>query len=321
MPISTIASYLSTMQEFITHWTAVNTDLGLGGPLVLTGGYAVGSLTLDRTGLEAKIIAVEPALNTLQAAANTRDNLKGPMRERVRQFRAFGHSFLKGSQYIRALPLLPKFTASPGDFMRALDDMSNLWTTINATPPLGFTPPLKLQGGYLVAGFNLDVAAMRAAFQAWDAGTQTVAIVRGQRDMLLPPIPPRLAQYRQAVIATYPPGHALVQSLPAIRPAPGSTPHAVQLSGLWSDALGKAHLQWSISDNAQLDHYSIRSCDPPRYRAVDEATVSNVAAGTQEFDTDLGLSAPGSAKIFKVYVVTVDDNEKGSNAVKVTHPE
>lgn len=108
---------------------------------------------------------------------------------------------------------------------------------------------------------------------------------------------------------------------PAIRPAPGSTPVAVQLSGLWSGSLQKAHLEWTASDNPDLDHYSVRSCDPPRYRAQDEATVENVAAGTLELDTDLGLLAPGSAKIFKVYVVTTEDNEKGSNSVKVTHPE
>lgn len=323
MPISSLASYLSTMQDFITHWTAVNTELGGGGgsSLILTGTYTVTSLTTDRTALETKIIAVEGALNTLQNAANNRDNLKGPMKERVRQFRAAVASFLKGSQYVRAVPKLPAFTASPGDFMRALDDMSSLWTQINANPPAGFTGPLKLQGNYLVAAFNTDVAAMRAAFAAWDAASQSLNISRGQRDMVLPPIPPRLSQYRQAVLATFPVGHALVLSLPAVRPAPGSTPVAVQLSGLWSDTLDKAHLEWTASANPDLDHYSVRACDPPKYRAQDEAVVDDVAAGTTELDTDAGLLAAGSAKIFKVYVVTTEDNERGSNSVKVTHPE
>lgn len=321
MPISSLASYLSTMQEFITHWTAVNTNLGPGGPLVLTGGYAVATLTSDRAALETAIIAVEPAANALGTAANNRDILKAPLKERVRQFRATGLSFLRGSQYIRRLPRLPSFFASPGDFMHTLDGMANLWTTINATPPAGFTPPLKLQSGYLVAAFNTDVAAMRAAFAAWDAADQTLAIARGNRDMLLPPIPPRLAQYRQAVLATYPPGHALILSLPAIRPAPGSTPRAVDLSITWDAGLGKAHLVWTASDNPNLDHYSVRSCDPPRYRAADEVVVQEVAAGTTELFTDIGLEAPGSSRMMKVYVVTHDDNEKGSTAIRVTHPE
>lgn len=320
MPISSLASYLSTMQEFITHWTAVNADLG-PAPIVLTGGYAVANLTTDRTALETKIIAVEGAINVVQAAAENRDNLKGPMRERVRQFRAFGQSFLKGSQYIRALPRVPRFNSSPGDFMKALDDMASLWTTINASPPPGFIPPLKLQGNYLVAAFNTDVTAMRAAFQNWDAVSQTLALTRGQRDMLLPPIPPRLSQYRLAVQALFPPGHAHILSLPAVRPAPGSTPDPVELSGAWDAGELKAHLQWTASDDPNLDHYSIRFCDPPRYRAADEGAVENVAPGTLELLTGTGLGAAGSARIYKVYVVTTDDNEKGSNSVKVTHPE
>ena len=44
-------------------------------------------------------------------------------------------------------------------------------------------------------------------------------------------------------------------------------------------------------------------------------------AGTLEFDFNVGLLAPGAVKFVKVYVVTHDDNEKGSNSVKVTHPE
>ncbi len=321
MPISSVASYLSTMQEFITHWTAVNTDLALNGPLVLQGSYAVGTLTTDRTALEAKIIAVEPALNILQAAGNTRDNLKGPLRERIRQFRAAVTSFLHGSQYPKALPRLPQFKASPGDFLRALDDMASLWTTINLSPPPGFTAPLKLQGNYLVATFNTDVAAMRTAFLNWDAAYQNAGIARGNRDMLLPPIKPRLSLYRQAVLATYPVGHALVLSLPRVSPAAGSTPAAVQLSFAWDEGLAKAHLQWSESSDPNLDHYDIRACDPPKYRNSDEVAVATVGADTTEFDTDFGLLAPGSQKIFKAYVVTTEDNEKGSNAVKVTHPE
>lgn len=38
-------------------------------------------------------------------------------------------------------------------------------------------------------------------------------------------------------------------------------------------------------------------------------------------ETTDDVLAAGSAKIFKVYVVTHDGNEKGSNSVKITHPE
>ncbi len=311
------------MQAFIAHWLAVNSQLDDDGlpHIVLPTAYTVATLTTDRADIADAITAVQPALNQLQAAANNRNNKKVPLRERIRQFRAAAQSYLKGSQYINALPRLPRFDASPGDFTKALDDMSSLWATINALPPPGFTAPLKLIGAYTLANFNTEVTAMKAAFTAWDAAYQNAAIVRGQRDMLLPPVKPRLSQYRQAVLATFPPGNALVLSLPAVRPPSGSTPKAVQISGLWNGTSSKAHLEWTASANPNLDHYSIRSCDPPRYRAADESVVASVAAGTTVFDTDDGLLAAGSAKIFKVYVVTHDDNEKGSNSVKITHPE
>lgn len=309
------------MQEFITHWTAVNTDLGAGGPLVLTGSYAVGNLTSDRSALEAKMAAVEASSNTLQIAAQARDNLKGPMRERIRQFRALIQAFLRGSQYVNAPPKLPRFNGSLGEWYRAMDDMLNLWTQINASPPFGFTPPLKLQGNYLITAFATDVVAMKTAFVAWEAALQNAKISREQRNQLLPPIPPRLTQYRMAVLATYPPTHALVQSLPAIRPPSGSTPDPVQLSGTWNETEQKASLVWTASDDAALKEYSVRACDPPRYKSDEEQVVATVDKTETAVLTDFGLLAEGSVKYFKVYVVTNSLNEKGSNSVRVTHPE
>ena len=307
------------MQEFIAHWTAVNTDQGIN-PLVLTGGYAIGNLQSDRTALEAKITAVEGADNTRQNAANDRDLKKDPLRERIRQFRAAVQAFLKGSQYVKSAPKLPPFNSSPGEFMKALDDMANLWTTINAFPPPGFTPPLKLQGNYLVAAFNTDVTAMRTAFGLVDTADQNATIAREQRNQLLAPIRARLVQYRVAVMALYAPTHALFQSLPLVTPPAGSTPDPVSLSGAWNNTILKAQLVWTVSQEPDLKHYSVRACDPPRYRSDLEQAVAIVPEGTTNLDTDFGLLVSGAVKFFKVYVVTDDDNEKGSNSVKITRP-
>ena len=58
MAISSIASYLPTMQEFIDHWTAVNTSIS---PTVLTllGGYAVADFTADRDAIDAALVRLE----------------------------------------------------------------------------------------------------------------------------------------------------------------------------------------------------------------------------------------------------------------------
>ena len=42
------------------------------------------------------------------------------------------------------------------------------------------------------------------------------------------------------------------------------------------------------------------------------------AGATVSLVTNFGLTVAGAVKYFKVYVVTDDDNEKGSNSVKVT---
>ena len=47
--------------------------------------------------------------------------------------------------------------------------------------------------------------------------------------------------------------------------------------------------------------------------------VGTLLPGVTTWTNDTLLTAPGSVKIFKAYVVTLDDNEKGSNSVKLTH--
>lgn len=218
MPLSSIDSYLSTSQEFITHWTAVSADLGAAGPLVLPFGYNVASLTADRTALQAKITAVTIADNTLQIAAGLRDNKRGPLRERMRQFRSALQSYFGGSEFISALPSIPRFTAAEGPFMDPLDDMANLWARINAlTPVIGLPIPLTLVGGYTLAAFNGDVAAMRAAFSAWNDASQGALIAREQRNALLGPMRARLSQYRLAVQSKYATGAPLLASFPPYR--------------------------------------------------------------------------------------------------------
>jgi len=319
MPISTYASYISTSQEFITHWTAVNTDLGGGGPLVLPTSYNVASLTADRTALQTKITAVETADNAVQIAAGARDIKRAPLRERVRQFRTAVQSYFKGYEHVNALPPIPRGTASEGEFMKQLDDMANLWARINAIlpVPMGMPIPLTLVGGYTLANFNTDLAAMRLAFGTWNDAVQGALIAREQRNALLAPLRGRMAQYRLAVQSKYAAGSPLLLSLPALTPPPGSTPDPVVLSGGISGDL--ITLNWTAPTGSNLKHISIRACDPPRYNSANEAVVATVPIGTNTWTNNTLLTVSGSVKYFKAYVVTMDDNEKGSNSLKVTH--
>lgn len=319
MPLSSIDSYLSTAQEFITHWTAVNADLGGAGPLVLPTTYNVASLTADRTALQTKITAVATADNAVQIAAGLRDIKKGPLRERVRQFRTALQSYFKGTEYVNALPTIPKNNTGEGEFMARLDDMSNLWTRINAISPVpsGLPIPLTLVGGYTLATFNTDVAAMRAAFGSWNDTVQGALIAREQRNTLLAPLKGRLTQYRLAVQSKYASGAPLLLSLPSVTPAGGATPPATVLSG--SITGNVITLSWVPSTIPNLKQYAVRACDPPRYNSAAESVVATIPVGTTTYTNNTLLTVAGAVKYFKVYVVTLDDNEKGSNSLKLTH--
>src|SRR5207237_10416851 len=82
MPISTIASYLSTMQQVIDHWTAVNTAIS---PTVLTlsGGYTVANFTTARTAIATAITAIETPDNARQMAATDEDIKRANLRARI----------------------------------------------------------------------------------------------------------------------------------------------------------------------------------------------------------------------------------------------
>ncbi len=319
MAISTIASYLPTMQSFIDHWTAVNAAVG---PSVLTlkGGYTLATFTTDRTAIQTAITAVETADNARQIASGDRDVKKASSRARIAQYRASVLGVLAGTPYANTLPKMPKFGVNAGTFMKALDDMANGWSRINTDVITGFTPPLLLAGGYTLATFNTDVTAMRTAFTTMTNAEDNSRQARSNRDVLLPLAKARMVQYRQAVKGILPPGSPLLATIPAVSPPPGSTPAAVNASGVWNGTTLEADLTWTPSTNPNLDHYSVRTAPGPTYRAADESVVADVAKTLTAFSTNEGLVAPGATALYRVYVVLTTANEKGSNTVSVTRP-
>lgn len=322
MPITGIGSWLPTFDEFIAHWTAVNTALGPGGPFLLSGGYAVGTLTSDRGTLAGQITDVVAKENTRQNAAGDRDVKRAAIRPRMLQFGPTVRGQLPNSQYVQHIRRTPPFGASPGVWRDGMDDVRDLWATINTNvPPVtGFTPPLKLSGNYVQATFVTDAGAMSTAFSALSTADVALDTARSLRGITFRALFQRMKQYRLAVAAALPPGSPLVGSIPALTPPPGNTPAAVQASASWNTGTDMADLVWSTSTEPDLDHYSVRYHPGPHYKASEEQTVASVAAGTTTFSTDFGLPATGSVAWFKVYVRTHDGREKGSNAVKVIRP-
>ncbi len=323
MPISSIGSYLTTAQAFIAHWTSVNATLG-ANPIKLKGTYALTDFVTDRAALQTAITALEVPSNALAAASSDRDIKKAALKPRIAQFRnALGY-YLLGNPLQNSLPVQPTNSAVESKFLKPLDDMAALWAQVNALPATGagsiagFTPPLLLIGGYPIATFTADLAALRAAYLAVSNAQVNAKVAREKRDVLLPNLRLRMGQYRKAILALYAPNDPLVMSLPALTAPSGSTPDPVSVSGKWDAALGKGVLTILPSDDPKLDYYSVRTAPPPTYKANDETVIGRIEKGATTFETTTGLAASGSVGLFKVYVTLTTGNEKGSPTVKIT---
>ncbi len=321
MPITNTGSYLTTAQQFIAHWTAVNATLG-ANPLKLKGTYALSDFTTDRAALQTAITALEPLLNTLDAAIADRDIKKAAIKPRVLQFRNAVRHYLAGNPLENSLPTQPAISFVESKFLKPLDDVAALWTSVNALPATGagsvpgFTPPLLLLGSYPIATFNTELAALRTAYLAVSNAQVNAKIARERRDVLLPNLRLRMEQYRKAILALYPPTDPFVQSLPALTANSAATPAPVSASGRWDATLGKGVITIIPSDNPNLDYYSVRSSPAP-YSAKNETVIGRIEKGQTEFQTTSGLAAVGSELHARVYVVLTTGNEKGSATVKI----
>ena len=164
MPISGPSTYVPTLNLFIPHWIDVNLVLGAGGPLVLEDGTTIAILTGYRDDLEAFRSSIQSKLNDLQIAGGDVDLKKLALHNRIGEFNRKVRGSIGSSPYAAALPDVPVITSAQGIFLDPLDDMASLWPKINAATIPGFTGPLLLPGGYAVATFLTDLAALKTAY-------------------------------------------------------------------------------------------------------------------------------------------------------------
>jgi hypothetical protein len=317
MPFSGPSSYLETIDQFIGHWTDVNA--ALNPDLTVPPSYTLANLQTDRAALATLITNLEAAINVLEGHRTDRDNQKTAIRERMRQLAAAVKGLMPDSVYVGQVPNLVPYTSSSGHWIINMDDFAHIWTTINATPPAGFTPPLLLNGAYPVATFATDVAALKATFTALTQAQQDVDRAVEEREELYVEIRERLVRYRAAVAAMFLETDPLYLSLPRLTPLPGHTPDPVVLSGVWNGTTLKADLSWTASADPDLESYVVRRSGATPYNTNTELVVATLPPETLTHSTDAGLQAEGASMGFKVYVKLTTGNERGSNAVTVTH--
>jgi hypothetical protein len=320
MAITGPNSYPPTIALFLTHWDAVNTELGAGGPLVLPGGMTRATLSGLRDDLVAFAASVQAELNDREVARGTIEISKAALLDRLSEFNRKVRGFLAHTPYATALPDVPSPSLGEGGITAPLDDMASLWATINGATIPGFTPPLLLLGGLALAAYNTNLAALKTAYSAYQTADQELRIERQRRNDVQDLAYAAMRGYRAAVQGTFAPTHALVESLPDLTPPPGSTPAAVTLSGSWNALALAADLTWSASTNPALSEYEIRMTPGPAYDPDADSVVGNVPPGTLAFSTSAGLAASGDKASFRVYVVLTTGNEAGSNTVTITRP-
>ncbi len=321
MPFSGPSSYLSTIDEFIGHWTDVDAALPPLNPLVLTALYSLGSLQADRDALAVRITELTQAINVVEGNRTDRDLQRPPMKARMRQLGNFINGFIPDSVYTGQVPRLIADRANSGKWINAMDDHEHLWTTIEASPPAGFVPPISLNGPYLIAAFSADVLALKGVYTSLTQAEQDEDRERDERDELYLAVRARLVQYRRAVPGLFPKDHPLVTSLPKLTPPKGHTPDAVVLSGSWNMVTSLADLSWTASVDPDLLHYQVRRSGATPYSTATELVVDTLPPGTLTLSTAEGLPTNGATMGYKVYVVLTTGNEKGSNAVSVTRDD
>jgi hypothetical protein len=321
MPIAP-KNYITTIDQFGGHWTAVNAAIDPN--VFLPGNYGSTLFNTDKTNLMAQLDAVEAAINANQLQIALRDMLRASLKERMRQFNQYVRAQFTQSGHANLVPAIPHVTDGEGKWLKAMGDMFNLWTTINAILPVppGAPIPLILTGPYTLANFTTDRAALIAAFNAVNVTANDVETAIEQRDVLWKGMYDRMKQYRLTVQGRFAKTDALYLSLPSLTPAAGHTPAAVNVSALWDATLQKAVITYSASAEATLQEYELRgSFGGTKYSADNAVVLGNHPAGNvTPFQTDQGLVASGSKVYYKVYVVLTTGNEKGSATVSVTRP-
>jgi hypothetical protein len=210
--------YIKTTDEFIAHWTLVNS--AINPDLKLSGNYGITSFVNDRIALAASMDALVARENEVEGLMATRDNLRQGLQRRVWHFNALVRGLFPRSAYSRMLPRLPKQDSAPKVWMQAMAEAANVWALIDAMMPVpaGITLPLSLAGGYTRTQFDADVATLLATYNALDTALAARRSSIEARDATWAAMQARMVQYRLTVQGRLESGAALLGSLPRLSP-------------------------------------------------------------------------------------------------------
>lgn len=327
MPITGPNSYPATMQQFFQHWNSLNALLGT--PVVLTGARTVANFS-------DWCEEVDVLLNQTQAAVISAVNVKGEL-DMLKEdliswmviFNQTMRSMFPEASYTRNLQQAPAQTAGRGNFTEPLVKSEQLW--LDAMAGLGAVIEIKrrrtLPNGSIstelltAEAFGELIVAMQGKWNEWSRAQQAAENKRELRNDMMKLAYDAMRDYRARVPLELPPGHALLDSLPALSPVASQTPDAPEATGAWNAGTLQADLAATPSTSAEVDHTELRYSPDEVYNEDNEVTLASVpAGGTLTFSTDIGLAVPGDTSRFTWVAVTGNGHEGRSNVVAVTRP-
>jgi hypothetical protein len=321
MPITGPTSFLSTSDEFLTHWGIANGLLGAGNEILLKGTITLAMLQSKKDALVTKRSSLASKLNLVELARADLEDRKltllawgGKFNDRVR-------ALYSGSKWERSLPVLPTINDGLGPFSEPMDDIVTLWELLNADATL---PDLILVGGITQAQFATELTAFRAAFSAHKGAIKVANFTLEERNDIQDELQPIFKEYRKAVPGYFEKNAAILDSLPDLTPPPGSTPQPVVANGTYDATIEMARLSSTVSTDPNLLKIEWRYCSGPNYSTDLEAAVPGgtvLPGGNHEILTNIALPNPGSVATFRAYVITTLGHEKGSNTVTIIRPE
>ena len=203
---------LKIAQAALVHWAKV--DAALASPLKLQGNYLRAQFDADTAALVAAVQALPGQENAIGLVLTRRDGQKDILKEKLKQFRASVQNELAGTAFVGELGRQPHKLATEPTFLKAFDDMADLWERINALTPPTFTPPLTLAEDYTLPDFQADLATMRTRFQETREENATLTEHRQSVHSAANKVWERIKQYRKGCVSKLPTSHALLTSIP-----------------------------------------------------------------------------------------------------------
>lgn len=321
MPIHDNASYGPTLNDFLPHWADVNTALPPAKPLILKTGLTRAGLITLRDELTTQLDLVQEELNDEEMASEALKQKRQRLLVRLNEFNGVIDAYYEGTTLQAARPLAPGIGEGEEKFTEPLRDMKSLWAKLNGLPaPPGVTLPLELDGEHALADFTAELGELKEAFEAVALAEQDLRLERLTRDAKFEVIYEALRLYRLAVPARVPNNEVLLAALPRLTPEPGSTPDAVNASGVFV-APDQFRVTYSASEAGDLKEYQLRGNAGGTFRSEDAVVIAtNAKDAPREFLSSFGLTQPGAKVSVAVYVITDTGNQKGSAPMTITRP-